>query len=120
MWSNKSLHPAHEVTIAIVGKYVNLTDSYKSLNEALDHGGIANNCRVHLRFVDSEKIEKEGLGEKLDGVDGILVPGGFGNRGIEGMITAVEHAREQEDPLFRDLPRDADGRRGVCAACLRT
>ena len=97
---DKSLHPAHEVTIAIVGKYVNLTDSYKSLNEALHHGGIANNCRVNLRFVDSEKIEKEGLGEMLDGVDGILVPGGFGNRGIEGMITAVEQARVKNIPFF--------------------
>ena len=83
-----------------MGKYVNLTDSYKSLNEALCHGGIANNCRVNLRFVDSEKIEKEGLGEMLEGVDGILVPGGFGNRGIEGMITAVEQARVKNIPFF--------------------
>ncbi len=97
---HKSLHPAHEVTIAIVGKYVNLTDSYKSLNEALHHGGIANDSRVNLRFVDSEKIEKEGLGETLAGVDGILVPGGFGNRGIEGMITAIEQARLQRIPFF--------------------
>ena len=97
---SKSLHPAHEVTIAIVGKYVNLTDSYKSLNEALFHGGIANDCRVNLRFVDSEKIEKEGLGSELSGADGVLVPGGFGNRGIEGMITAVEHARVQRIPFF--------------------
>ncbi|MDA8125455.1 MAG: CTP synthase [Deltaproteobacteria bacterium] len=97
---DKSLHPAHEVTIAIVGKYVNLADSYKSLNEALYHGGIANDCRVKLRFVDSEKIEKEGLGDQLDGADGILVPGGFGNRGIEGMITAVEHARTNKIPYF--------------------
>jgi CTP synthase len=88
------------VTIAIVGKYVNLTDSYKSLNEALHHGGIANNCRVNLRFVDSEKIEKEGLGELLEGVGGILVPGGFGNRGIEGMITAVQQARVKNIPFF--------------------
>jgi CTP synthase len=96
----KFLHPAHEVTIAIVGKYVNLTDSYKSLNEALYHGGIANDCRVNLRFVDSEKIEKEGLGTLLDGADGVLVPGGFGNRGIEGMITAVEWARTGKIPFF--------------------
>jgi CTP synthase len=97
---NKSVCPVHEVTIAIVGKYVNLTDSYKSLNEALHHGGIANNCRVHLCFVDSEKIEKEGLAGKLDGVDGILVPGGFGNRGVEGMVTAIGHAREKKIPYF--------------------
>jgi CTP synthase len=97
---DRFLHPAHEVTIAIVGKYVNLTDSYKSLNEALYHGGIANNCRVNLRFVDSEKIEKEGLGDLLEGADGVLVPGGFGNRGIEGMITAVQRAREKKLPFF--------------------
>ena len=94
------LHPAHEVTIAIVGKYCDLTDSYKSLNEALCHGGIANDCRVNLRFVDSEKIEKEGLGKTLEGADGLLVPGGFGNRGIEGMITAIEQARTRGIPFF--------------------
>jgi CTP synthase len=102
-WENvvdRFLHPAHEVVIAIVGKYVNLTDSYKSLNEALYHGGIANDCRVSLRFVDSEKIEKEGLGTLLEGADGVLIPGGFGNRGIEGMITAVEWARTRKVPLF--------------------
>jgi CTP synthase len=92
--------PAHDVCIAIVGKYVNLTDSYKSLNEALVHGGIANDCRVRLHFVDAEKIEKEGIGDKLDGVDGVLVPGGFGNRGIEGMITAIEYARVNRIPYF--------------------
>jgi CTP synthase len=96
----KFLHPAREVTVAIVGKYVNLTDSYKSLNEALCHGGIANDCRVNLRFVDSEKIEKEGLGTLLEGADGVLVPGGFGNRGIEGMVTAVEWARMRKVPFF--------------------
>jgi len=102
-WENvveRSLHPAHEATIAIVGKYVNLTDSYKSLNEALYHGGIANDCRVNLRFVDSEKIEKEGPGKALEGADGVLVPGGFGNRGIEGMITAIEQARTRGIPFF--------------------
>ncbi|MCL2669541.1 MAG: CTP synthase [Syntrophaceae bacterium] len=97
---NKALHPANEVTIAIVGKYVNLTDSYKSLNEALYHGGIANDCRVNLRFVDSEKIEKDGLCDELEGIDGILVPGGFGNRGIEGMIIVIEHARTKKIPFF--------------------
>jgi CTP synthase len=92
--------PARQVCIAIVGKYVNLADSYKSLNEALVHGGIANHCRVTLRFVDSERIEKEGIGHQLDGVGGILVPGGFGDRGIEGMITAVRYAREKGIPYF--------------------
>jgi CTP synthase len=93
-------NPPHEVCIAIVGKYVNLTDSYRSLNEALVHGGIAHNCRVALHFVDSEKIEKEGLGHTLDVADGILVPGGFGERGIEGMITAIQYARENRIPYF--------------------
>ena len=98
--ADKIKNPPHEVCIAIVGKYVNLTDSYKSLNEALVHGGIANNCRVNLRFVDSEKIEKEGIGNLLDDADGVLVPGGFGERGIEGMITAIQFARENKIPYF--------------------
>ncbi|MBI4633464.1 MAG: CTP synthase [Deltaproteobacteria bacterium] len=96
----KVKQPAADVCIAIVGKYVNLTDSYKSLNEALVHGGIANDCRVNLRFVDAEKIEKEGIAKHLEGADGILVPGGFGSRGIEGMITAIGHAREKGIPFF--------------------
>ncbi|MGB5217093.1 MAG: CTP synthase [Smithella sp.] len=103
MWENvvdKFHNPSHEVTIGIVGKYVNLTDSYKSLNEALVHGGIANNCRVKLKFIDSEKIEAEGLGRSLDDIDAILVPGGFGIRGIEGMIKAIRYAREKKMPFF--------------------
>ena len=96
----KMTQPAHEVSIAIVGKYVNLTDSYKSLNEALVHGGIANDCRVNLKFVDSEKIEKDGLTHQLEGADGILVPGGFGDRGIEGMIQAAQYARTHRIPYF--------------------
>ncbi|MCX7635006.1 MAG: CTP synthase [Syntrophales bacterium] len=96
----RTLYPTREVAIAIVGKYVNLTDSYKSLNEALTHGGIANDCRVNLRFVDSEKIEKDGLTHQLDGADGILVPGGFGERGVEGMIQAIRYAREKGIPYF--------------------
>ena len=97
---SKFNNPPHEVCIGIVGKYVNLTDSYKSLNEALVHGGIANNCRVKLKFIDSEKIEAEGLGKNLDDIDAILVPGGFGIRGIEGMILAVQYAREKKMPFF--------------------
>jgi len=93
-------NPEHEVCIGIVGKYVNLTDSYKSLNEALVHGGISNNCRVKLKFIDSEKVEAEGLDGKLDDVDGVLIPGGFGIRGIEGMITAAKYAREKKIPFF--------------------
>jgi len=102
-WENvvrKIKAPSGEVCIAIVGKYVDLTDSYKSLNEALVHGGIANDCRVNLRFVDAEIIAKEGIGRHLDGADGILVPGGFGERGIEGMIKAIQYARENRIPYF--------------------
>jgi CTP synthase len=97
---SKFNNPPHEVCIGIVGKYVNLTDSYKSLNEALVHGGIANNCRVKLKFVDSEKVEADGLGKQLDDVDGVLVPGGFGIRGIEGMIMAAQYSRENKIPYF--------------------
>jgi len=99
--ADKFCHPSSgEVCIAIVGKYVNLTDSYKSLNEALMHAGIANDCRVNLSFVDSEGIEKEGCGQLLAEADGILVPGGFGARGIDGMICAIEQARKQKIPFF--------------------
>ncbi len=91
---------SQEANIAIVGKYVSMTDSYKSLNEALVHGGLANDCRVNLLFVDSEQVEREGPAELLDAADGILIPGGFGNRGIEGMIAAVRYAREKQVPYF--------------------
>jgi CTP synthase len=92
--------PTSSVTIAIVGKYVDLTESYKSLNEALRHGGIPNDCRVTLKFVDSEKIEKNNCKEMLENIDGILVPGGFGSRGIEGKICASKYAREEKIPYF--------------------
>ena len=92
--------PKSSVTIAIVGKYVNLTESYKSLNEALSHGGISNDCRVNLYFVDSEKIDGNNCRDALAGADGILVPGGFGSRGIEGKICAAKYAREYKIPYF--------------------
>ena len=92
--------PASEVCVGIVGKYVELTESYKSLNEALIHGGIANNCKVNLRHIDSEEVETRGASELLQGLDAILVPGGFGSRGIEGKILAVQYAREQKLPYF--------------------
>jgi len=92
--------PAGEVTIAIVGKYVDLTESYKSLNEALYHGGMGNDCRVSLVFVDSEKITPDNVADTLSAVDGILVPGGFGSRGIEGKICAARYARENKVPYF--------------------
>jgi CTP synthase len=88
------------VEIAVVGKYVDLTDSYKSLNEALAHGGIANECKTDPRFIDSEKIEQDGLPDDLDQVDAILVPMGFGPRGAEGKIEAVRFARENKIPFF--------------------
>ncbi len=97
---NRFNNPKDEVTIAIVGKYVNLKDSYKSLNEALIHGGLANELKVHLKFVNSEKITSETAPEILKDADGILIPGGFGTRGIEGKIEAVRYAREKGIPFF--------------------
>ena len=92
--------PRSEVTIAIVGKYTGLKDSYKSLNEALIHGGIANDARVNLQWVDSEEIENHGAERFLSEADGILVPGGFGYRGIEGKVKAIKFAREKKIPYF--------------------
>ncbi len=93
--------PRDSIKIAIVGKYTELTESYKSLNEALIHGGIANNCRVNLDFVDSEKLEQgKGAKELLAKCNGVLVPGGFGQRGTEGKIAAVQYAREHKIPYF--------------------
>jgi len=92
--------PKHSVTIAVVGKYVDLTESYKSLNEALYHGGVANDCRVNLNFLDSEKLDSGTCVQMLADPDGILVPGGFGERGIEGKICAARYARENKIPYF--------------------
>jgi len=92
-------HPQHQVTVALVGKYVDLTESYKSLSEALIHAGIHTRSRVNIRYIDSESIEREGLG-LLNEVDAILVPGGFGKRGVEGKIKAIQYAREHEVPYL--------------------
>jgi CTP synthase len=92
--------PEGEVRIAVVGKYTNLLDSYKSLAEALAHGGIANRVKVHLDWVDSEVFEQPGTVQRLEGVNGILVPGGFGERGTPGKIAAVRFARERKVPFF--------------------
>jgi len=92
-------NPEKTVDIAVVGKYVKLQDSYKSLNEAIVHGGIANNARVNIHYVDSEDLEKGSLAQ-FEGVHGILVPGGFGDRGIEGKINAIQYARENKIPYF--------------------
>ena len=93
-------NPEHEVTIGIVGKYIELEDSYKSLNEALLHGGLPHRARVNLKWVESEGLVGEDWQEKLAAFDGILVPGGFGPRGIEGMIRAIRHARVNRVPYF--------------------
>jgi CTP synthase len=92
-------HPEHEVTIAMVGKYVDLTESYKSLSEALIHAGIHTRTKVRIQYVDSETIERDGIGV-LKGMDAILVPGGFGKRGVEGKIAAVRYARENHVPYL--------------------
>ena len=92
--------PQAEVDIGLVGKYVDLVESYKSLNEALIHGGIGNECRVNLHHIDSEEIEKRGAPPLLANMDGILVAPGFGSRGIQGKIEAVRYAREQAVPFF--------------------
>lgn len=97
---DKLKNPRHSVTIAIVGKYVDLTESYKSLNEALSHGGISNDTKVNLMFVDSSTLNHDNLNEKLSEADGVLVPGGFGSRGVEGKILAVRYARENKVPFF--------------------
>ncbi|MBX3130872.1 MAG: CTP synthase [Polyangiaceae bacterium] len=88
------------VQIGVVGKYVHLKDSYKSLHEALVHGGLANDVSVELKYIDSEQIERTGVESTLSGLDAILVPGGFGDRGIEGKIAAIRYARENEVPFF--------------------
>jgi CTP synthase len=93
-------HPEGEVTIAVVGKYTGLLDAYKSLAEALSHGGIANQVRVKLEWLDSEIFEKEDSAQHLEGVNGILVPGGFGERGTSGKIAAVTFARTRKVPFF--------------------
>ncbi len=96
---NAVQNPEHEVTVAMVGKYMDLVDSYKSLNEALIHAGIQTRSKVNIRYIDSENLENDDL-EALYGVDAILVPGGFGIRGIEGKINAVKYARENNVPYL--------------------
>ncbi len=103
-WKNRVVkrlkHPHYHVKIAVVGKYITLQDAYKSIYEALIHGGIANNARVEILRLDSEKVSREETRELLREVSGILVPGGFGYRGIEGKIRAVKYARENGIPFF--------------------
>ncbi len=92
--------PAHEVTIGVVGKYIELQDAYKSVYESITHAGIANNCHVNVRRIDAEDLEKKGGLSLLKGLDGILVPGGFGDRGTEGKIAAARFAREKRIPYY--------------------
>jgi CTP synthase len=96
----KIQNPSHSVTIAVVGKYTDLTESYKSLNEALSHGGIDNDTKVDLLYIDSGTIQKDNYEKMLSEADGILVPGGFGSRGVEGKILSVKYAREHMIPFF--------------------
>ncbi len=98
--SRRIHHPEGEVRIAVVGKYTGLIDAYKSLAEALTHGGLANKVKVNVTWLDSEILEHEDPGTKLENVDGILVPGGFGERGSAGMIEAARYARERDVPYF--------------------
>jgi CTP synthase len=93
-------HPTGEVTIGIVGKYVDYEDSYKSLKEALLHGGLAHRLRVEIRWIEAESINCEETERQLGELDAILVPGGFGSRGIDGMIEAIRYARERKVPYF--------------------
>ena len=95
-----ALYPKHKVTIAVVGKYIELQDAYKSIYEALNHAGIYNDARILIKKIDSESIEKEGPAKFLKDVAGVLVPGGFGSRGIEGKVAAIKFARENDIPFL--------------------
>lgn len=96
----KFKHPKHEVKIGLVGKYVELKDSYKSISEAFIHAGAANDCKVNIEWIHSESITDENVKEKFKGLKGVLVAPGFGQRGIEGKITAIKYARENNVPFF--------------------
>jgi len=98
--ANKIKHPTGKAIIAIIGKYVDLTESYKSLHEALVHGGVANDAHVELRYVSAEDLESQDPDALLAGCHGILVPGGFGRRGVEGKIKATTYARQNRIPFF--------------------
>jgi len=97
---DKIYHAPDEVVIAVCGKYTHLHDAYKSIDESIVHAGVANNCRVRVDWVDSEEVEEHGAEKLLKDADGILVPGGFGERGIEGMVQAITWAREKKVPYF--------------------
>src|ERR1700690_2215342 len=96
----KIIAPQHRVRIGVVGKYIGLQDAYKSVYEAISHGGIGNDCGVEIQRVEAEEIEREGAAKLLRGLGGILVPGGFGERGVEGKILAAQYARENKIPYL--------------------
>ncbi|NLH73161.1 MAG: CTP synthase [Verrucomicrobia bacterium] len=96
----KLIAPQHRVRIGVVGKYIGLPDAYKSVYEAISHGGVANDCGVEIERIEAEQIEKEGPEKLLKGLGGILVPGGFGERGVEGKIMAAQYAREHKVPYL--------------------
>ena len=112
----KIRNPRKRVTVALAGKYVELKDAYKSVGEALLHGGIANDSRVIVKYLD---VESPDIERELADVQGILVPGGFGDRGIEGKISVVRYAREHNVPYLGLVSRDADGGDRIRAQRLR-
>jgi len=102
-WKNflgKYKNPVHEITIGLVGKYIELKDAYKSINESLIHAGVANETRVNVRWVHSEKIDNGNIADRMEGLDGIIVAPGFGDRGISGKIEAIKYVRENNIPFF--------------------
>ena len=107
------------VNIAIVGKYVKLEDSYLSIAESIKHGGFANGCKVHIDFIDCEKVTKENAKEMLEKYNGIVVPGGFGNRGIEGKNSNNTICKRKQYSIFRNMFRYANGSCRICKKCVR-
>ena len=112
-------HPDEAITIHVVGKYVGLKDSYKSLNEALDHGGMRHRAKVRIKWVEAEALEQAGSEHLLEGAHGILVPGGFGDRGTRGMMRAAQYAREHRIPFFGSVTA-SNGRRSSSRATSAT
>jgi CTP synthase len=99
--TERILHPAHQVKIAVVGKYTSLHDAYKSVQEALIHGGIPHDARVEIEWIPSDRFaDQAAAGKILSGFDGLLIPGGFGERGVEGMVQSIQWARENDLPFF--------------------
>ena len=114
----KIKHPKHEVSIALVGKYAGLKECYKSLAEALVHGGIDHETHVNVTWIESEDVERQGTGESCARADGILIPGGFGSRGIEGKIVTIQYAGTS-DPIPRSVSGHAMRHDRICAQCRR-